>query len=58
MRGDEVMGGERDDRGPGARRGWNTLDYSVAVFDASFRKKLATIKVCEPPHTPEWRRGL
>ena len=36
---------------------YNTLDYSVAVFDAAFRRKLATIKVCDPPHMAEWRRG-
>jgi YVTN family beta-propeller protein len=34
----------------------NTLDYAVAVFDAD-GKKLATIPVCTPAHTPEWRRG-
>ncbi len=35
---------------------YNTLDYQVAVFDADL-KRLATIPVCRPPHTPEWRRG-
>ncbi|HVK19226.1 MAG TPA: hypothetical protein VM533_19995 [Fimbriiglobus sp.] len=35
---------------------YNTLDYAVAVFDAD-GKKLAAVPVCEPAHTPEWRRG-
>jgi YVTN family beta-propeller protein len=33
-----------------------TLDYQVAVFDPDGRK-LTAITVCDPPHSPEWRRG-
>ena len=36
---------------------YNTLDHAVAVFDPLCRKKLATIAVCTPAHTSEWRRG-
>ena len=36
---------------------YNTLDYAIAVYDAEMRRKLATIPVATPPHTPEWRRG-
>lgn len=35
---------------------YNALDFAVTVHDADMRK-LATIKVCEPPKTPEWVRG-
>jgi len=35
---------------------YNTLDYEVTVYDASM-KKLGGVKVCEPPHSAEWRRG-
>jgi len=35
---------------------YNTLDYSVAVFSATMQKQ-ATIPVCKPANTPEWRRG-
>src|SRR5262249_14580398 len=34
---------------------YHTLDFEVAVYDPSIRNKLATVKVCTPPHTPEWR---
>jgi YVTN family beta-propeller protein len=36
---------------------YNTLDWDVAVYDADIRKVQAKIKVCDPPHTPEWVRG-
>lgn len=36
---------------------YNTLDFAVSVYDADVRKKLGTVKVCDPPHTPEWVRG-
>ncbi|MCZ2343222.1 MAG: beta-propeller fold lactonase family protein [Bacteroidales bacterium] len=36
---------------------YNTLDYAVAVFTGDMRRKLATIPVATPAHTPEWRRG-
>ena len=35
---------------------YNTLDNEVMVRDPVLRK-LAAIKVCEPAHTEEWRRG-
>jgi DNA-binding beta-propeller fold protein YncE len=36
-----------------------SLDFCVNVFDMKGRKptKVASIKVCDPPHTPEWVRG-
>lgn len=34
----------------------NALDFTVTVHDADMRS-LATIKVCEPPKSPEWVRG-
>jgi YVTN family beta-propeller protein len=36
-----------------------TMDFSVQVFDVTKTRpyKEATIKVCNPPHTPEWVRG-
>src|SRR5581483_1378780 len=36
---------------------YHTLDFEVAVYDLSARNKLGSVKVCTPPHTPEWRRG-
>lgn len=35
---------------------YNTLDYAVGIYDADLRRGDA-VKVCDPPHTPEWRRG-
>lgn len=35
---------------------YNTLDYQIAVYSPDV-KKLAAVKVCAPPKTPEWRRG-
>ncbi|MFQ3650421.1 MAG: hypothetical protein SNJ75_08820, partial [Gemmataceae bacterium] len=36
---------------------YNTLDFAVVVFDELAYKKLATIRVCDPPKSPEWVRG-
>lgn len=36
---------------------YHTLDFAVAVYDKEIERKLATIPVCTPPHTAEWRRG-
>jgi YVTN family beta-propeller protein len=33
-----------------------TLDYAVHVFDRDMRK-LGSVPVCTPPHSPAWRRG-
>jgi YVTN family beta-propeller protein len=35
----------------------NALDFSVWVYSADSMRRLDTIKVCEPPKTPEWVRG-
>ncbi len=35
---------------------YNTLDYEVGVYDANM-KRLGGVKVCDPPHSAEWRRG-
>lgn len=35
---------------------YNTLDFEVGVYDAGM-KRLGGVKVCDPPHTAEWRRG-
>jgi YVTN family beta-propeller protein len=35
----------------------NALDFEVAVHDADSMERLAGIKVCEPPKSPEWVRG-
>lgn len=35
----------------------NSLDFTVGVYDVANPRLLATIKCCEPPHTPEWVRG-
>jgi YVTN family beta-propeller protein len=36
---------------------YNALDFAVTVHQASDMKRLATIKVCDPPKSPEWVRG-
>jgi YVTN family beta-propeller protein len=36
---------------------YNTMDFAVSVHDANNMSRLATVKVCEPPMTPEWVRG-
>jgi YVTN family beta-propeller protein len=35
----------------------NALDFDVTVHDADSMDRLARIKVCEPPKSPEWLRG-
>jgi YVTN family beta-propeller protein len=35
----------------------NALDFTVSVLSADGLRRLATIKVCDPPKTPEWVRG-
>ena len=35
----------------------NALDFSVSVFNADSMRLLGSIKVCDPPKTPEWVRG-
>jgi YVTN family beta-propeller protein len=35
----------------------NALDFEVEVRDANGMERLARIKVCEPPKSPEWVRG-
>jgi YVTN family beta-propeller protein len=36
---------------------YNALDFTVSVHEAERLRRLATVKVCEPPKTPEWVRG-
>ena len=36
---------------------YDALDFAVTVHQASDMKRLATIKVCDPPKSPEWVRG-
>jgi YVTN family beta-propeller protein len=35
----------------------NALDFAVGVHDAQTMRRLETIKVCDPPKSPEWVRG-
>src|SRR6516162_2973775 len=35
----------------------NALDFEVTVHQAEDMKLLATVKLCDPPKTPEWVRG-
>ncbi len=35
----------------------NALDFDVSVHEAQTMRKVANIKVCDPPKTPEWVRG-
>jgi DNA-binding beta-propeller fold protein YncE/cytochrome c len=35
---------------------YNTLDYEVVILNENLRK-LGAVKVCEPPHSADWRRG-
>jgi YVTN family beta-propeller protein len=35
----------------------NALDFTVTVHEADSMRTLATIKVCDPPKSPEWVRG-
>lgn len=36
---------------------YNTLDFAVTVWSNDLKSKKATIEVCTPPKTAEWRRG-
>jgi YVTN family beta-propeller protein len=36
---------------------YNALDFAVSVHQADTMLRLATLKVCDPPKTPEWVRG-
>jgi DNA-binding beta-propeller fold protein YncE len=36
---------------------YNTLDFAVGVYQADTMRPVASVKVCEPPKTPEWVRG-
>jgi YVTN family beta-propeller protein len=36
---------------------YNALDFAVSFHQASDLRKLAAVKVCAPPKTPEWVRG-
>ncbi len=36
---------------------YNAMDFAVGLYEADTMKPLASIKVCEPPKTPEWVRG-
>jgi YVTN family beta-propeller protein len=35
----------------------NALDFTVTIHDAESMRLLETIRVCEPPKSPEWVRG-
>ncbi len=35
----------------------NALDFDVMVLDAQSMERLARIKLCDPPKSPEWVRG-
>jgi YVTN family beta-propeller protein len=36
---------------------YNALDFAVSFHEPEHLRRLATVKVCEPPKTPEWVRG-
>jgi YVTN family beta-propeller protein len=36
---------------------YNFMDFAVSIHRASSMSRLATVKVCSPPKTPEWVRG-
>ncbi|GIW81747.1 MAG: hypothetical protein KatS3mg105_3554 [Gemmatales bacterium] len=36
---------------------YNSLDFAVSVHDADTMRRRATIRVCDPPKTPEWVLG-
>jgi len=36
---------------------YNTLDFSVALYETPRMRQLSTIKVCDPAKTAEWVRG-
>ncbi|HEY7328222.1 MAG TPA: hypothetical protein VH592_11305 [Gemmataceae bacterium] len=35
----------------------NALDFDVSIYDADSMDRLARIKACQPPKSPEWVRG-
>ncbi|MBY0526261.1 MAG: hypothetical protein K2R98_22905 [Gemmataceae bacterium] len=35
---------------------YHTMDFSVGIYDANMRSQ-GSVKVCDPPKTPEWVRG-
>ena len=35
----------------------NALDFSVGIYNADGMRRIATVKVCAPPKSPEWVRG-
>ena len=35
---------------------YNAMDFAISVHDRNGRR-LASVSVCDPPHTPEWVRG-
>jgi YVTN family beta-propeller protein len=35
----------------------SALDFAVRIFRADDMRRLATVKVCQPPKSPEWVRG-
>src|SRR5262249_21294520 len=35
----------------------NALDFTVSFYDAEGMRRLDSVKVCEPPKSPEWVRG-
>jgi hypothetical protein len=35
----------------------NAMDFAVSIHEAESMRQTATVKVCEPPKTPEWVRG-
>jgi YVTN family beta-propeller protein len=36
---------------------YNALDFTVTFHEAATLRRVATVRVCEPPKTPEWVRG-
>ena len=36
---------------------YNAMDFNVTCHNAATMRRTATIKVCDPPKTPEWVRG-
>jgi YVTN family beta-propeller protein len=36
---------------------YNTMDFEVTIHNGANMAKLGSVKVCEPPKTPEWVRG-
>jgi YVTN family beta-propeller protein len=36
---------------------YNALDFAVGFHDAQTLKRRASVRVCDPPKTPEWVRG-